>query len=216
MIRDDASELINQLKAWVEEHFQSLQESFYDKADKSDARTRYRQLTSIIHQLQQLGHSIPEDVGSEKEALEAFLHTEDAEKNRLVILSGELSSLARDINHRLREFRRPATLGQNPTIYKRLHVEFPDGTIIDESNSTNTFVDSIRHIGLQRVSAVSIYKDGVPLVSTQAPESPRLARKFREIEGYFINTHSGTNAKARYIQRIAEALRLDISVRIID
>ena len=216
MIRDDSSELLNQLRTWIEEQFQSLHATFSEEEDKGEARARYRKLTSIIHQLEGLGISIPEDVESEKAALEEFLHTPNEEENKLAFLSGELSSLARDINDRLRGLRSQTTRRGKRTISKRLRVGFSDGTIIDEPISTHTYVDVIRHMGLQRVSELPIKKNGVSLVSIQEPESPKEAEKFRKVDGYFINTHSSTKSKARYIQRIADALQIDISVSIVD
>ena len=216
MARDDSLEVVNQLRIWIEERFLSLHNASSDREEKNEVMARYRKLTSIIQQLEGLRIPMPEDVEAEKLALEEFLHTTNEEENKLVFLSSELSSLAKDINYRLRGLRSQTTRRGKRTISKRLRVQFSDGTIIDEPISTNTFVNSIRRMGLQRVSELPIKKDGVPLVSTQEPESSREARKFQKIEEYFINTYSSTNTKVRYIQRIAEALRIDISVSIVD
>ena len=176
---------------------------------------RYRKLTSVIHQLEGLEILVSEDQKAEKVALEEFLKHSEEEERQLVFLSKELSSLAKDINYRLRGMRSQKTPEGKKAPSKRLRVEFSDGTIINEAKSINTFIHAIRHIGLQYVSELPIQKDGVPLVSTQEPELPR-AWKFRKIERYFINAHSSTKAKASYIQQIADALRLDISVSVVD
>ena len=216
MAHDGSSAMVNQLRAWVEERFLSLHDTYSEREEKNVALSRYRELTIAIRQLEKLKISVPEELESEKVALDEFLHRPSEEESKLDFLSKELSSLAKDINHRLRSMRgRQAPKGQKISP-RRLRVEFSDGTIIDEPRPTDTFVDSIRRVGLQRVSELPTNKDGVRLVSTQEPTSPREARKFRKIDGYFINTHSGTNVKARYIQRIADALQLDISVSIVD
>ena len=216
MAQDDSLEVVNQLRAWVEARFLSLNDTSSDSEEKNVALARYRVLRIAIRQLEKLKISVHEELKSEKVALDEFLHRPSEEESKLVLLSKELSSLAKDINYRLRNMRSQKSSIGKKAPPKRLRVEFSDGTIIEESISTNTFVDSIRHMGLQLVSELPIKKDGVLLVSTQEPDSPREARKFRKIEGYFINTHSSTNTKARYIQQIADALRIDISVSIVD
>lgn len=181
MATDDSLEMVNQLRTWIEERFQSLHADSSDGQERNEAMARYRKLISVVHQLEGLGKAIPEDVESEKTALEEFLHIPKEEESELVSLSRELSSLAKEINYRLRGMRsqKSSTGKKAPT--KRLRVEFPDGTIINDAKSIDTFVDSIRHIGLQRVSELPIKKDGLPLVVNQEPESPR-AWKFRKIE----------------------------------
>ena len=75
MAHDASLEMINQLKTWIEERFLALHEVSSDGEERNEAMARYRKLTSIIHQLEGLGIPIPEDVESEKVALEEFLHT---------------------------------------------------------------------------------------------------------------------------------------------
>lgn len=216
MAHDDSLEMVNQLRAWVEERL-ALQAASLNDEEKNETLARYRALTSIVQQLEGLGMSIPEDIELEKLSLEERLHTPDEEESQLVILSQKLSSLAKDINNRLRSMRsRKSSKGKRASL-RRLRVKFSDGTIINEAKAIDTFVHSIRHMGLQRVSELPIRKDRRPLVSTQEPESPEVASRLRKTEeGYFINTHSSTKTKADYIQRIAKALRLDISVSIVD
>ena len=215
MAQDDSLEIVNQLRTWVEERFLSLHAASLNDEEKNEASARYRKLTSIAQQLEGLGKSIPEDVESEKLSLEEYLHTPNEEESQLACLSKELSSLAKDINHRLRSTRSQKSSKGKKGPRKRLRVEFSDGAIIDEVKAIDTFVESIRHVGLQHVSKLPIKKDRGALVSTQEPESP-IAWKFRKIDGYFINAHSGTNDKAKYIQQIADALRLDVSISIVD
>ena len=216
MAHDASLEMINQLKTWIEERFLALHEVSSDGEERNEAMARYRKLTSIIHQLEGLRIPIPEDVEAEKLALEEFLHTPNEEESKLVFLSKELSSLAKDINYRLRGMRSQKTPEGKKAPSKRLRVEFSDGTIINDSKSTNTFVDAMRHMGLQRVSELPIKKDGGPLVSARKPTSATILKNSKDIDGYFINAHSSTNAKAKYLQQIADALQIDISVRVVD
>lgn len=129
-------------------------------------------------------------------------------------LAKELSSLGKEINRQLRGERRSRTTkgGRGPA--KQLRVSFPDGTVICEGKATDTFVNSIQYIGLERVAKLeTIRLNSHPIVSVIRNESSRFSR---ELDGYFVETHISTKDKARYIQRIANALRLDISVDVID
>ena len=82
-----------------------------------------------------------------------------------------------------------------------------------ENKATATFVRVLHRIGLERVSELPIKLSGCPLVSTRKHES---ARAVRELDGYFIATHSSTEGKATCIQQIADALQMDISVGVLD
>ena len=213
MSNDDSLEMIAQLRTWVEECFLSLQAASSDEEKKNEAKARYREVIGIIHQLEKLHIPISEEIKSEKAALEEFLHTPNEEENQLTFLAKELSSLAKDINHRLQDRRSQKTPRGEKAPPKRLRVEFSDGTIIEENKATDTLVNTIQHIGLQRVSELPIKMNGCPLVSTRKHES---ARAIRELDGYFIETHSNTEGKAKCIQQIAAALRIDISVSVSD
>lgn len=191
---------IAQIKEWVDESFVSL------KA----ASARYRDVIRVINQLHKLGIPISDALKAEKEDLEEFLNVPKEHERKLTSLAQELSSLAQDINRQLEDKRRRR---KDPT---RLEVMFPDGTVICEDKAIDTFVKSLQYIGLKRIAELqSIKQYGHPLVSTQRNESPR-ARSVRELDGYFIDTRSNTKQKARYLQRIADALRIDIAVDIID
>ena len=202
MANSNPSEIIGEIRTWIEECFLSLED-----------RIRYQEITEIISQLERLQIPVSEDINSEKATLEKSLDASRGEKSQLTSLAKELSSLAKDINHRLRDMRSRKTSKSTKALPKRLKVEFPDGVVICEDTATNTFVQSIRHIGLQRVSELPIRMNGRPLVSTRKPES---ARATQELEGYFIETHSSTKGKSRCIQQIASTLRIKVSVSVID
>lgn len=192
---------IAQIKEWVDESLVSLKAASLD-----EAKARYRTVIQVIDQLHKLDIPIPDALKAEKEDLEEFLNVPKEHERKLTSLAQELSSLAQDINRQLEDKRR-----RRPT---RLEVMFPDGTVICEDKAIDTFVKSLQYIGLKRIAELqSIKQYGHPLVSTQKSES---ARQVHDIEGYFISTESSTKQKARYLQRIADALRIDIAVDIID
>ena len=206
----DPLETVEQLRAWVEKLLSSQKENTVRMAA---AKRRYRTVMGVIGQLERLQIPISEDIVSEKETLEELIGTSN-ERRKLNSLAKELSSLAKEINRQLRGERSSRTTKGRRGPAKQLRVSFPDGTAIYESKATDTFVRSIQHIGLKRVAelpTISVY--GHPLVSAIRNES---SRSYRELDGYFVETNISTTVKAKYIQRIADALQIDVSIEIID
>ncbi len=202
MANADPSEMIEEIRAWVDECFLSLRHE-----------VEYQEIVEIIDQLERLQIPVSEEIQSKKAALESSLDASNEGESQLTFFAKELSSLAKDINHRLRDIQRQKTASGRKAPPKRLRVEFPDGAVICENKATDTFVQVIHRIGLERVSELPIKLSGCPLVSAREHES---ARAVRELDGYFIETHSSTEGKASCVQRIADSLRIDISVDVID
>ena len=203
----DPLKVVSQVRTWVEQSLSSL-----TTAPLAEARARYREVLKAIDQLEKLHIPVSDAINSEREELEKLISVAD-EREKLTSLAKELSSLARDINHQLRGMRTPGTTTSRMAPPKTLRVTFPDGTVICKNKATDTFIQSLQHIGLQRVSELPIRHLRHPLVSTQKDES---AKNFRELEGYFIGTYSSTNQKAKQIRCIASILNVEISVEVID
>ena len=202
MVHSGPSEIIEEIRAWVDESFLSLKHE-----------VEYQEIAEIVDQLERLQIPVSEEIKSKKAALEIFLDTSNEGESQLTFLVKELSSLAKDINHRLRDIRSQKTARVKKAPPKRLRVEFSDGTVICENKATDTFVQVIHRIGLERVSELPLKLSGCPLVLIRKHES---ARAVRELDGYFIATHSSTEGKATCIQQIADILQMDISVSVID
>ena len=179
----DPLETVEQLRAWVEKSLSSLKAGTVRMAA---AKKRHRTVMGVIDKLGRLQIPISEDIVSEKESLEALISASN-EREKLASLAKELSSLAKEINSQLRSERSSKTIrgGRRPA--KQLRVSFPDGTVICESNATDTFVRSIQYIGLERVANLrTIRVNKHPIVSVIRNES---SRGFRELDGYFVETH---------------------------
>lgn len=200
MANADPSEMIEELRAWVDECFLSLESAI-----------EYQKIEEIIDQLERLQIPVSEEIKSKKTALESSLDASTEGDSQLTFLAKELSSLAKDINRRLRDIRSQKTAIGRKAPPKRLRVEFSDGMVVCENKATDTFVQVIHRIGLERVSELPLKLSGCPLVSAQKYE---WARAVRELDGYFIATHSSTEGKATCLQQIADALQIDISVSI--
>lgn len=201
----DPFKAVHQLRAWIKQTVSAANESA-----SADARKRYGRITRVIEQLQGLDISVPEDLISEKRAIEEFIAA-SRETKSLTKLADELSILAREVDRHLRslETKRSKAPAQ------KLRVRFPDGTVIFENKAVETFVKSIQYVGLERVSELTSIKShgGHPIVSRRKNES---AGMVREINGYYIETKSSTERKARHIREIARELSVEISVECVD
>ena len=203
----DPIRAVSHLRSWVEESLRSL-----DTVTLAEAKARNREIKKVMDQLKKLHLPISEEIISEKRALDQLIGISD-ERKKLSALAKELSGLSRDIKDGLRDKKEQGVSGGKAPA-KRLRVTLPDGTVVYENKAVDTFLKSIEYIGLDRVSKLpSIRKYGHPLVSIQRNEK---AMQVRELDGYFIETHSDTEQKARCIRDIARALRMDIDVEIID
>ena len=61
---DPALEMIAQIRTCVEERFRSLTAARAEEARKNVARARLREIEKVVHQLEALNFSLPEDVSS--------------------------------------------------------------------------------------------------------------------------------------------------------
>ena len=213
MGRYDPFEVVEQLRTWVEEHIRSLNTGPSNEAKSHEARERYREITKLINLHEKLHFPMPEHIRTEQRDLKEFLNAPSKAERKLISLANELSDLAKNINHQLQGRRSPGTTKGERSPGKKLKVTFPDGRIICENKATHTFVNTLQHMGLKRISELSLRLNGHPLVSTQNFSSEL---QVREVDGYFIATHSNTERKAQCIRQIAADLRIEISVEVIE
>ena len=204
MERNDPFEVVEQLRTWVEERIRSLNTVPPNEAESHEARERYREITKLINLHEKLRIPVPEHIRTEQKDLKEFLNAPSKAERQLISLANQLSDLAKNINHQLQDKRGPG---------KKLKVTFPDGRVICENKATHTFVNTLQHIGLKPVSELPLRLNGHPLVSTKNSSS---ALQVREVDGYFIATHSNTEQKARCIRQIAAHLRIEIAVEVIE
>lgn len=104
----------------------------------------------------------------------------------------------------------PSKQVRNPT--KGLRVTFEDGTAICQATAIETFKAALRRIGLERVHRLGITHNGCNLVSREKlpPKPDRIFQ--HEVDGWFIYSNISNHDKARDLQRIAQALRLDLVI----
>lgn len=95
--------------------------------------------------------------------------------------------------------------------YSKFLVEFSDGCLVSGDNACEVFVDAIRHVGLELVANAGFVYSGEPLVSSS--RHTKYVSQSRETEeGFFVQTHSSTNAKVRTLEKIFEALGIEARI----
>ncbi len=93
-----------------------------------------------------------------------------------------------------------------------LIVRFPDGETIDERKAANTFIHAIGQLGPGRVAALGLELNRLPLVSRSKPETEYA---YGSIDGWFVGTHSSTDAKRRQLIEIARRLDVPLEIRVV-
>lgn len=89
-----------------------------------------------------------------------------------------------------------------------LKVIFPDGTEIADSKATQTFVQTIEKIGIEKV--VQLNLDTLVRTDTNFERTAQLA----QIGNCYVNTHSSTREKKRFLDTISNRLNLNLKVEI--
>ncbi len=93
-----------------------------------------------------------------------------------------------------------------------LSVTLRDGTIICKNKVSETFVEVVKYAGINNVEQLNLEMLGQNMVSAIPFEDGRYRSSQYEVEGKYITTYCDTDRKMLYIQRISDALNLDIKV----
>lgn len=92
-----------------------------------------------------------------------------------------------------------------------LLVRFPDGSTISEPKAAETLAEVIKRVGFDKVEGLGKVVNKEPLVS----RFPSSNYNDTLIDGYYIKTHSSTQAKKRLLDDISHELGLGLSVGIV-
>ena len=104
----------------------------------------------------------------------------------------------------------PAKHIENPT--KGLRVAFPDGTVIWHKAAINTFVDTLRKVGLGRIPEVGIEHGGYNLVSKdKRPPVPGRVWQ-HEVDGWYVYSNISNETKADDLKQISDFYKLGLKV----
>lgn len=96
----------------------------------------------------------------------------------------------------------------------RLRITMPDGLIIEERTAGQSLQKFILRVGVERVRAVGLIANKIPLVSNTVDKKYKTAQKPLG-NGWLLMTCSDTATKRKQILAIAEALGLSINVEIV-
>ena len=102
----------------------------------------------------------------------------------------------------------PKSAVASPT---KLRVLFPDGERIERDFATDTFVETIQKIGIDKVRELGIRVYGKLLIDSHHRENTQQKR----VNGWYICTHSSTAGKKTFLDKIAQQLGIRLKVEII-
>lgn len=96
---------------------------------------------------------------------------------------------------------------------KGMRVTFPDGTVIWHRQAIDTFIDTLRKIGLERIPALGIeHGGGYNLVSKdKRPTQPGRIWQ-HECDGWYIYSNISNSTKAADLKHISDHYRLGLKI----
>jgi len=94
------------------------------------------------------------------------------------------------------------------SIREKISVTFPDKTIIKYKKVAETFVESIKKIGAERIFPLEIIKSGVPIVSLTKDDYYQQY----QIGKYWIMVQTSTKVKVAVLNEIKERLNLNLEI----
>ena len=95
---------------------------------------------------------------------------------------------------------------------KGLRVTFPDGTVIWHRAAINTFIETLRRIGLERIPSVNIVHGGYNLVSKdKRPVKPGRVWQ-HESDGWFIYSNISNSTKVEDLTLISRHFKLGLNI----
>lgn len=112
--------------------------------------------------------------------------------------------------------------GQTKSVITRgnatsLIVKFPDGTTIAEIKATDTFVNTIKKIGVSRVRNI-VEKENlvlcrVPVISNR--RDSKYGKSQKDLgDGWLLITHCSNSSKKQFLDKISQELNLNLEVTI--
>lgn len=93
-------------------------------------------------------------------------------------------------------------------VREKISVTFPDKTIIKHKKVVDTFVETIKQIGPEKILSLNLYRAGVPIVS----ETKDDFYNQHKIGKYWIMVHTSTKDKIIVLNEINEKLNLKLII----
>lgn len=96
---------------------------------------------------------------------------------------------------------------------KLMRVTFPDGTVFCDKSTSQTFIQAIQHIGIERVAGVGLVVAHCPLITREVPSS--LAEWSKPIgNGWNIILQSDTDQRHRQLLAINNSLGIGMKIEV--
>lgn len=94
-------------------------------------------------------------------------------------------------------------------------VAFADGTSIADKKAKVVFAKAIEKIGPDAVAALNIVQGGEPLLSRRKADFKKESTQIHPIAGgWFVKTHSSTDAKMRLLEKIAKVQKVRLRIQL--
>lgn len=104
--------------------------------------------------------------------------------------------------------------------YSKRHIKvmFPDGTTLEDNNSTKTLISVIESVGPQKVADLNIVISNYPIVSKEKiTDDKGYGNSQRPLtDGFWLMTKYSTDAKRNVIQQISSRLGLNLQVSVVE
>ena len=94
---------------------------------------------------------------------------------------------------------------------QKLRVIFPDGETLCFTSSKETFIQTLRKIGIDRLSTVDIMADGEPMITQTI--NPKHQKQMETLcDGWYVNIGGSTHTKYMRLKSISEKLNLGLII----
>src|ERR1041385_3542804 len=97
----------------------------------------------------------------------------------------------------LKSLERKSEYGKPKSAFRVLKVKFPDGAIIEQKHAMNSFVETVKKMGIEKVRSTNINFGNIPLFIDKLGQSESSRKKnYTKIGGCYIYKHHSTESKA--------------------
>ena len=95
---------------------------------------------------------------------------------------------------------------------KGLKVTFPDGTVIWRRSAIDTFIETLRVIGFDRIPEVGIIRSGYNLVGKEKRPSKAGSIWQHECDGWYVYSNMSNATKIEYLKTISDYYKLRLII----
>ncbi len=97
---------------------------------------------------------------------------------------------------------------------KIIKVTFPDGTIIQKKHAIDSFIESIKKMGIEKVRNTKVNFNKIPLFIEKLSDIDDLKRRknYKNIDNYYIYKHHSTDAKIKMLKKISDKLKINLNI----